>query len=289
MVESKLRMMSTPDSLSSCGSKPNRSNDRHNSTSGSEMFNDSSLYSLDGAIDLSIKKPRTESPARVAATPTKSNTASKSSDYRHNSSIVGSLVSSSQADVLSALAHSHQMYAEHQAQLLANNQMAAAAAAAGLTDPLSFNLAAAALLPQMYDGMTGLFYPPSALAAMAAASGVMSNASPSEKVKSGRGRGRRRVVSGPQQQQQQQSSSSRNRGRGSSHFISSMMQMAKKPEESPEKKCGLGTGTAESGSGSKSGSKSGKSQVLSASTSFFDAEVRFVKSRSWIAMIGRIK
>lgn len=263
--------MSTPNSFSICSGRPNKSSERRSgTTTASEVFNDSSMYSLDGAIDLSIKRRRTESPAaRTVATPS-----SKSSNYCRNSgAAAGSLVPSSQAYVLSALAHSHQMYAEHQAQLLASNQMAAA----GLADPLSFNLAAAALLPQMYaDGMTGLFYPPSALAAMAAASGAVSNLSPTEKVKSSRGRGKRKGLG---VQQQQQSSLSRNRGgRGSSHFISRMMQMSGKPEDGSERKSCQGSGTAEGEGGMKSHTKSGKGQVLLNSASYI--EVKIFKSQA---------
>lgn len=280
MVESKLRMISTPDNQSSSNSSSGRQSKNSEKHNSSELYNDSDMYSLDGAIDLSIKKPRTDSsPARVSsAAPTKSLVLSKSSsaDY-HRDPTGGSLVSSSQADVLSALAHSHQVYAEHQAQLLANNQMAAAAAAAGLTDPLSFNLAAAALLPQMYDGMTaGLFYPPSALAAMAAASGVMGNvASPTEKAKGSRGRGRRRGLGGGQQS----SSAARSRGgRGSSSlFISSLMPMTKKPEESVDKAAKnqnrTGTGGTGTGMTGKGRGKATKGRMMSMPIPYLDSEV----------------
>lgn len=279
MVESKLRTISTPDNQSSSNSSSGRQSKNSEKHNSSELYNDSDMYSLDGAIDLSIKKPRTDSPARVSsAAPTKSLVLSKSSADYHRDLTGGSLVSSSQADVLSALAHSHQVYAEHQAQLLANNQMAAAAAAAGLTDPLSFNLAAAALLPQMYDGMTaGLFYPPSALAAMAAASGVMNNvSSPTEKAKGGRGRGRRRGLGG---QQSSSSSAARSRGgRGSSSlFISSLMPMTKKPEENVDKaaknQSRTGTGGAGAGMTGKGRGKAAKVRTMSMPVPYLDSEV----------------
>ena len=159
--------------------------------------------------------------------------------------------SSSQADLLSAFAQSHQ------AQILANNQMSAA----GFTDPLSFNLAAA-LLPQMYEGMSaGLFYPPSALAAMAAASGAIGSggSNSSEKDPKGGRRGRPRGYN--------QGQGGRQRGRSSSMFISSIMAPNKKNEDSQQKS------SNNQNQGRNRGRGRGRGRLFSLPMSYLDLEV----------------
>ena len=159
--------------------------DKYNS-SNREVENADLYTTQETAIDLSIKKPRCTSPPPP----------------RSNSSAVKPATPSK----LESLQMTQEAaYAEHQAQL---QQMVAAS---GMSD-LSFSLAAAALLPPMYDGVTGLFYPPSALAAMAAASSAIGSHS-SPPAATGRPRGRRRGLA-----------HGRGRGRTTSLFISSMMQ-----------------------------------------------------------------
>lgn len=86
--------------------------------SSSETVN----YSQDGAIDLSIKKPRMEAPS---PNPLKS----------YSSSVRQTQPEAS--NILSALAQSHQMFSKGNSSF---------------GDPLSFNMAAA-LLPHMYENM----------------------------------------------------------------------------------------------------------------------------------------
>lgn len=123
-------LKSKMNSIVDGGAQQQKINDKYASGSTSnETFANAALYSQDGAIDLSIKKPKLES-SSSSTTMTSAPAPSKQATASHSAS------SSSQADLLSAFAQSHQ------AQILANNQMSAA----GFTDPLSFNLAAA-LLP----------------------------------------------------------------------------------------------------------------------------------------------
>ena len=178
---------------------------------------DELTFSDVGAIDLSMKKPRRSSPTLAKPPPPPPPPCAAVS----KPSAVTDVGVSEQAmtDALVALFSQQQSTygaAEHAAlaQLLAGHQLAAS----GSDLPLSLAAAAAAtagLFPPIFDGVSGLFYPPSLLAALAA---TAQGSTPADADKTGaaaatatterRCRGRRRGGRG---------------GRNSSMFISSLV------------------------------------------------------------------
>jgi hypothetical protein len=174
---------------------------------------ESPKYTENGVMDLSMKKPRRSSPPLQPPAPmSKANSSSSGTrstrDAEAASSSSKSQVndpSKSSIDMLNALAQSHKAYAEQAAmmQFLTGHPMSGSSSRVpDANADLSLSLAAAAaLLPPVYDSLTGLFYSPSALATMAAANsaGVMNTgastpgvSSESNKLAHGKvGRGRR--------------------------------------------------------------------------------------------------
>ena len=173
-----------------------------------------------GAIDLSMKKPRRSSPS-----PAKPPPPPPCSVVSKPSTVTDAVSDQAMTDALCSLFASQQSTygtAEQAAlaQLLAGQQLGAP----GSELPLSLAAAAAAtagMFPPIFDGVSGLFYPPSVLAALAATAqcstadvqavlddkSVPSAATAAAPSTHGRSRGRRRGGRG---------------GRNSSVFISSL-------------------------------------------------------------------
>lgn len=149
-------------------------------SNSSAAIDESPKYTENGVMDLSMKKTRRSSPQPVPTS--KSITASTSSSSRSTRDADAASSSSksqvvdpnkSSIDMLNALAQSHKAYAEQAAmmQFLTGHPMTGSSSRVhDANADLSLSLAAAAaLLPPVYDSLTGLFYSPSALATMAAA------------------------------------------------------------------------------------------------------------------------